>query len=214
MVKFVLKLVVVCLTLAAFSSSAFAENKVVRVGWYDSPFNFTDKFGRRSGYAYDYQQKIAAYTGWTYEYVSGSWPELLTMLINGQIDIMSDVSYTPERAQQMLFPSFPMGAEIYHLFVPASNSSISASDIASLNGKKVGANANSYQAMLFRQWAADNGVNAQLVGLNNPENVSIEKLINGEIDALITTDMYEDQFDHATLPIIKIGQSNFFFCGE
>ena len=133
------------------------------------------------------------------------------MLINGQIDIMSDVSYTPERAQQMLFPSFPMGAEIYHLFVPASNSSISASDIASLNGKKVGANANSYQAMLFRQWAADNGVNAQLVGLNNPENVSIEKLINGEIDALITTDMYEDQFDHATLPIIKIGQSNFFF---
>ena len=212
-VKFVLKLVIVCVTLAAFSNSAYAE-KVVRVGWYDSPFNYTDKFGRRSGYAYDYQQKIASYTGWTYEYVSGSWSELLAMLISGQIDLMSDVSYTSERANLMLFPSFPMGAEFYHLFVPASNSSISASDIASLNGKRVGANENSYQAALFQKWAADNGVNAQLVSLNNPENVSIEKLINGELDALVTTDMYEDQFDHATVPIIKIGQSNFFFAGN
>ena len=133
------------------------------------------------------------------------------MLINGQIDLMSDVSYTPERANSMLYPSFPMGAELYYLFISASNSSISASDISSLNGKKVGANENSYQAMLFQQWEAANGVNAQLVGLNNQENLSIEKVINGELDALVTTDMYEDQFDHATVPIIKIGQSNFFF---
>ncbi|MBQ9346096.1 MAG: hypothetical protein IJT94_01985, partial [Oscillibacter sp.] len=28
------------------------ESKVVRVGWYESPFNQRDQFGRRSGYAY------------------------------------------------------------------------------------------------------------------------------------------------------------------
>ena len=27
--------------------------KVVRVGWYESAFNSTDRFGRRSGYAYE-----------------------------------------------------------------------------------------------------------------------------------------------------------------
>ena len=43
--------------------------KIVRVGWYDSPFNTMDELGRRAGYAYEYQQKISAYTGWTYEYV-------------------------------------------------------------------------------------------------------------------------------------------------
>ena len=53
-------------------SVADAESKVVKVGWYDSPFNFADQFGRRLGYAYEYQQKIAAYTGWTYEYVHGT----------------------------------------------------------------------------------------------------------------------------------------------
>ena len=74
--------------------------KTVRVGWYESPFNITDEHGRRSGYAYEYQQKIAAYTGWTYEYVEGSWPELMQMLIDGEIDLMSDVSYTAERAER------------------------------------------------------------------------------------------------------------------
>ena len=66
MVKFVLRLVVLCVTFAALANSACAE-KVVRVGWYDSPFNYTDSFGRRAGYAYDYQQKVASYTGWTKE---------------------------------------------------------------------------------------------------------------------------------------------------
>ena len=37
--------------------------KVVRVGWFDSSFNYWDKFGRRCGIGYEYQQKISAYTG-------------------------------------------------------------------------------------------------------------------------------------------------------
>ena len=92
------KLLMVCLILMIFSNLAYADNKVVRVGWYNSPFNYKDNFNRRSGYGYEFQQKIAAYTGWTYEYINGSWPDLYNMLVNGQIDILSDVSYTPERA--------------------------------------------------------------------------------------------------------------------
>ena len=39
-----------------------SDQKNVRVGWYESPFNYTDQNGRRSGYAYEYQKKVAAYT--------------------------------------------------------------------------------------------------------------------------------------------------------
>ena len=42
------------LPLTAYAQEA---GKTVRVGWYESPFNTTDQFGRRSGYAYDYQKK-------------------------------------------------------------------------------------------------------------------------------------------------------------
>ena len=211
MFKFVLKFIILCLAFTSFSNSACADNKIIRVGWYDSPFNFMDNFNRRSGYAYEFQQKIAAYTGWTYEYINGSWPDLYNMLVNGQIDILSDISYTPERANLMLFPTLPMGAESYFLYIASTNNSISKSNPASLNGKKIGVNANSYQGTLFQKWAADNGVNVQLIGLNDGEKNSFAKLENGELDAYISLDCYEDENEHSCIPIFEIGQSNFFF---
>ena len=95
---FLLCLVLVMTFVAPFSARGVVpEAKVVRVGWYESAFHRTDSFGRRSGYGYVYQQRVATYTGWTYEYVEGSWSELLEMLIAGDIDLLSDVSYTEER---------------------------------------------------------------------------------------------------------------------
>ena len=61
------------------------EQKVVRVGWFDSSFCYWDQYGRRCGIDYEYQQKISAYTGWTYEYVEDSWPNLFQMLKDGEI---------------------------------------------------------------------------------------------------------------------------------
>jgi hypothetical protein len=78
-----------------------AFTKTVRVGWYESPLKQTDEFGRRSGYAYEYQQKIVAYIGWNYEYVEGSWSELLQMPIDSEINLMSDISHIDECAGLM-----------------------------------------------------------------------------------------------------------------
>ena len=114
------------------------DHKVVRVGWYDSTYNHLDEYGRRSGYAYEYQLKLAAYNGWTYEYVEGSWPDLLDMLKNGEIDLMSDISYLPEREEYMLFSTLPMGTEAYYLFKAPDNEEISSTDYSTLNGKRIG----------------------------------------------------------------------------
>ncbi|MEE1159008.1 MAG: hypothetical protein UHS51_06260, partial [Atopobiaceae bacterium] len=57
-------LLLATLLLPIATARAQESGKIVRVGWYDSQFNVMDELGRRSGYAYDYQQKIAAYTGW------------------------------------------------------------------------------------------------------------------------------------------------------
>ena len=72
-------------------------------------------------------------------------------------------------------------------------------------------NANSYQGTLFQKWAADNGINVQLIGLNDSEKNSFAKLENGELDAYISLDCYEDENEHSCIPIFEIGQSNFFF---
>ena len=92
------------------------KSKVVRVGWFDSSDNMMDSSGRRSGYCYEYERKIAAYTNWKYEYVEGSWVELLQKLENGEIDMLGGVSFTEERLDKILFSSYAMGTQDYYLY--------------------------------------------------------------------------------------------------
>ena len=186
-----------------------ANNKVVRVGWYDSSYNTVDQFGRRSGYAYEYQLKIAAYSGWSYEYVNGSWSELLQMLIDGKIDLMSDVSYTEERAKNMLFPDLPMGSEDYYVFVDPDNKEVSSSDAATLNGKRVGVNKDSIQADYYREWARRNKVNAEVVELTTSEDDSLQMLKNHNLDAYVTVDSFVNP--ERAMPVFIVGSSDFFF---
>ena len=200
--------------LPAGVTQAEQEGKTVRVGWYESAFNTTDGLGRRSGYAYEYQMKIAAYTGWKYEYIEGSWPELLQMLIRGEIDLMSDVSYTPERSESMLFPSLPMGSEEYYLFVSRENMEISATDYRTLNGKKVGVNRGGVQAGFYRDWEAAHGVESEIVEVTCGEDESLKMLERGALDAYITVDSFTEGIlnePERPTPICRIGSSDYFF---
>ena len=208
-------LLLLCLLLAlgaALPCSAFAReagHKIVRVGWYDSTYNTVDSSGRRTGYAYEYQLKIACYTGWTYEYVKGSWPELMAMLETGEIDLMSDVSYTPERAERMLFPSLPMGSEEYYLFTAPGNQKILPTDPSTQNGRRIGVNKNSIQADFYRDWAEQNGVLPEIIEVSCSEDESLAMLETGELDGYVTVDAFVHPENAA--PVCKVGSSDFFF---
>ncbi|HBK27254.1 MAG TPA: hypothetical protein DDY92_01590, partial [Dialister sp.] len=102
----------VCLLVPA---QAAEPGKTVRIGWY-ADTSSTGSQGERSGYSYEYEQMVAAYTGWTYEYVKADWNELLQMVQDGDIDLLSNISYTDDRAQKMLFSDLPMGEEKYYIY--------------------------------------------------------------------------------------------------
>ncbi|MBR3224907.1 MAG: transporter substrate-binding domain-containing protein [Atopobiaceae bacterium] len=206
-----LLLFLMMLAAVALPAVAHAQEqpKVVRVGWYESPFNRLDEHERRSGYAYDYQQKIAAYTGWKYEYVEGSWADLLQMLQDGKIDLMSDVSYTDERAERMLFSALPMGAEEYYLFAAPGNYDISTEDYNTFKGKKVGAQKGSVQIGYLRDWAKTNNIQVEIVELTGSEEDNIAKLANGNIDLYLSLDGFFDK--KVAVPVCRVGTSDFFF---
>ena len=125
------------------------QGKVIRVGWHEAPYFITDQHDRRSGYSYEYLRKVASYTGWKYEYVTGSWSDLLQMLKNGEIDLMTNISFTEERAKDLLYTSQPMGTEAYYIFVSPRDTSISSGDYSALNGKTVGVTEGSIQTGMF-----------------------------------------------------------------
>lgn len=189
--------------------SALGASKTVRVGWYETPFNRTDSLGRRSGYAYEYQRKIAAYTGWNYEYVEGTWPELLDMLQKGEIDLMSDVSYMESRVETMLYAAMPMGTEAYYLYIMPGSNGISSDDLTTLNGMRVGVTMNSVQCEIFKDWAQSHKVKVDLVELSGSEEQSLRMLKEGKLDAFITLDSYGTQ--NSIMPAWKIGSSDFYF---
>ena len=212
-----LALALLCLALALASTCAGASGtgeKIVRVGWYESSFNSTDESGRRTGFGYEYQMKIASYAGWRYEYIQGSWSDLLQMLIDGKIDLLSDVSRTEERAELMLYPSLPMGSEEYFLFVSPENAGIDSSDISTLNGKKIGVNRDSVQAGFYREWAEANGIISEIVELSTGEDESLRMVLSGELDGYVTVDSFAAKPDAQAgriAPMVHVGSSDFFF---
>ncbi len=82
---------------------------------------------------------MAGCTGWDCDCVKGGWSELLASVASGDIDIMGAVSYTPERAQAMLYSEVPMGFERNYLYADLVNAGISTTDLSTLNGKRLAA---------------------------------------------------------------------------
>ena len=190
-------------------SAEESQAKIVRAGWYEDSYNITGENGERSGYGYEYQQSVAAYTGWTYEYVNAGWSDLLKMMQNEELDLMSGVSYTEERAETMLFSELPMGEERYYLYADLMNTDISASDLKTLNDKRVGLLEGSIHATQFYKWEEEHDLHLQYVSINGLED-AMEKLKDHEIDCVVSAETPQ-LVDAGMSAIAVTGGSDIYF---
>ena len=177
-------LLLVCLPLQALA----AEGKVVRVGWYEGGYNLSGPNGERSGYGYEFQQTVASYTGWRYEYVKGSRVELMEKLQRGEIDMLNCISYMPERAQHMLFSSMPMGREKYYLYANIEKTGLSPSKLHLLEGKRVGMIASSMMETAFSNWEKQQGLHTQHIYVGTVEERK-RLLAQGATDVVVATEV-------------------------
>lgn len=182
---------VLCLLLllsVALPVKAAAETvpaKVVRVGSFEDTFNYVNEKGIRKGYGYELLQTLSGYTGWQFEYVTCDWSDCFEKLKNGEIDIMGDISYTEDRAEEMLFSDEPMGEEKYYLYADLSREDITASDYKTLNGKKIGVLMGAESEVMLTEWEEKYGLKTQHVNIANNEDVK-QKLANHEIDCFVS----------------------------
>ena len=190
-------------------SAEEAKSKTVRVGWYEGTYNTTGPDGQRRGYSYEYQQAVAAHTGWKYEYVEGNWTELMSMLKNGQIDLLGGISYAEERSTSMLFSELPMGEDKYYLYVDTSNTDISTSDLTTLNGKRIGMLPDALPTEMFHEWEKSHGVNTQQVDITGVDDVR-QKLKNHEIDGFVLNESPQWERDNI-FAVLLIGSSFNYF---
>lgn len=198
-------LLLACLPLQALA----AEGKVVRVGWYDGGYNITGPNGERSGYGYDFQQTVAAYTGWRYEYVKGSSMELLEKLQRGELDMLNGISYTPERAQHVLFSSMPMGREKYYLYADMDKTGLSPSKLYLLEGKRVGMIASSMMETAFSNWEKQQGLHTKHVFASSIEE-RMRLVAQGAAEAVVATELLPMKQEGLSA-VTPVGGSDIYF---
>lgn len=206
---------VLCLLLllpALFPVKAAAETapaKVVRVGSFEDTFNYCNEKGARKGYGYELLETLSGYTGWQFEYVTCDWSDCFEKLENGEIDIMGGISYTEDRAEEMLFSDEPMGEEKYYLYADLSRTDLSTSDYKTLNGKKIGVLMGAESEVMLTEWEEKYGLKTQHVNIANNEDVK-QKLANHEIDCFVSLEeSYWAELGIST--ITRVGKSSIYY---
>ena len=186
-----------------------APAKVVRVGSFEDTFNYVNEKGARKGYGYELLETLSGYTGWQFEYVTCDWSDCFEKLKNGEIDIMGDISYTEDRAEEMLFSDEPMGEEKYYLYADFSRTDISASNFKTLNGKKIGVLMGTEPEVMLTEWEEKHGIKTEHVNISDNEDVK-QKLANHEIDCFVSL---EEAFwaELGISTMTRVGESSIYY---
>lgn len=201
-------LVALCALLSLLAPAARAQSQTVRVGYVIFENYQEGRDGEyKSGFGYEYLQRVSYATGWEYEYVYGSFGELLQKLQQGEIDLMGNISYTPERAETILYSELPEGRERYYIYISLDHSTIVPGDLSTLSGCTIGVTQGSYQQSLLQQWLQSNAYGFRMVPYPTSAD-TVQALNEGLVDSIVMTDMANHQ---GFLPVVNLGFSEFYF---
>lgn len=209
----VLSLILTCILCATPATAKAAEEetteRVVRVGSFEDTFNYVNEKGARKGYGYELLETLSGYTGWKFEYVTCDWSNCFEKLINGEFDIMGDISYTEERAKQMLFSDEPMGEEKYYLYADLSDTDISAYNFQTLNGKRIGVLKGTQPEVMLTEWEQKYNLETTHVNIANNNDVK-RKLADHEIDAFVSLEesLWAAQ---GISTVVNVGKSGIYY---
>ena len=206
--RFWICLLLLLVMAGVFPARVYCESQPVKVGY--TIFENYQEGGEgeyKRGFGYEYLQRIAYSTGWTYEYVYGSFSQLLEMLKNGEIDIMGDLSYSTERAQYISYSALPQGKENYYIYSLSDNPDIDPMNLDSLTGKSIGIVKGTYQYGLLQDYLDEEQLDVTIVDYASSTEMA-QSLQDKKVDAMVMTDMASSG---RYLPVVSIGSSDFFF---
>ncbi len=201
---------IICFIVLSVPASAKEDSdNVIRVGSFEETYNNVNEKGERSGYGYEYLQDIAGYAGWTYKYITSDWKNCFTQLENGEIDILGGISYTDERAENMLFSDMPMGEEKYYIYTDASNMDLTAGNWDSFEGKNIGVSKDNILEDVLNEWESKYGLHTKHINVSTTTEI-MDKLSNHEIDCFVSEE--DPRWEESEIsPITSIGETEIYF---
>ncbi len=170
------------------ASAASQTPDVVRVGFFSFPgYHVVDENGRRSGYGYEFLQRLAIYGGWSYEYIGreDSYADSLDLLRDGKVDVVTSVSKTPEREREFLFSNQPIGDNSTIFTVKSGNQKVVEGDYDTYDGITVGMLKNNSKNANFKRFAKEHDFTFHAMYFSGQDKLS-EALQDGTVDAAVS----------------------------
>lgn len=166
---------------AVSCASGTASATTVRVGvWSNPPKMVLGGAQGPSGIYVEVLRDLAQHQGYQFEYVSGSLQEGFDRLRRGEIDLMAEVTRTPERERQFEYSQEPVVQSWNEILV---RKGLPVHDFADLTGKTVAVLAGSFQQTQLEQEKRSRGVVLTLMPYSTYEE-SFAAARSGLVDAV------------------------------
>lgn len=178
----------------------------IKIGYVQDYGILIDKDGTATGYLADYLNEISKYTGWSYEYIGGSWPECLERLKTGELDLMGMMHKIPGREEFFDFSSRKMGIEYGTIYISENRTSIFYNDPKSLNGIKMATLGDSFYEIPMKKYCDENGIDVELIYDDAAEFAG--GLAIGRYDAVLAGSTHDIQ---GSVVAGKISSDPFYF---
>jgi PAS domain S-box-containing protein len=170
-----------CLTLHA------ADPRIVRVGAFNYyPGIFKDSDGVVKGFYVDALADIAQRENIRFEYVYGSWSEGLERIKSGEVDLLTSVAFTPERAEFLDYVKTPLLTVWGELYVPLSSE---IHGISTVQGKKIAVMKNDFNARHFIELVKKFDIPCEFVEVSGFEEV-FKAVATGKVDAGVVNNTF------------------------
>ena len=191
-IQALLFLIVIAVTiLPVFSTTVSAKEKTIKVAKYDVPgLNNSEIASDYAGFASEYLDEITKYTDWDYEFVDGNWDNLLSMLENGEIDMVCTAQYSVERDEIYDYSDEPLGYENSKLYAGKDDNRFYFDDFTAFDGMTVAALREDLANSKFETYAAENNFSFNFKYYATAAEC-FEALDAGKVDAVFNAGMKE-----------------------
>ncbi len=144
-----------------------------------------------SGYGYELMNKLSNYMNCEYEYVtySSNYKDQLELLKNENIDLISYVNYSKERAEDLKFSDVPIGTSKSYICKQVGNSNIVARDYKTYKGSRVGMVRGNYNNDAFIEYIENKKIECTPVYYRT-EEAMIKALDSGNVDLILSDNIH------------------------
>lgn len=166
------------------------NNKTVKAGIFSHyGYHMRDAEGHLTGYGIDFLNMASKYSHINFEYVGyeKSWDDMLAMLENGEIDVVTSARKLPEHEEKFAF-SMPIGETSTVLSVKAEDKRFKSEEYETYNGMRIGLLMGSRQNERLKKFADENGFTYEAAEYENSSQLALA-LKDGSIDAILTSDL-------------------------